>query len=222
MTSDTCAICLTNFTNEEVAIPQTCNHAFCKDCLESWTKKNKSCPIDRKYFYSKSIVPNYKIYKSYMRRLHPSEYIWDIICQKCRIGDNASMRSCLSCKFTFHEKCLDSLNCPPEWKDNDSDGLHVKHEFCKNFNHNWKPTSDDNADMELDSDMGSGTESDGLLSSLDEDEMYSDDQSDEEMSVDELDSHDDSSDGLGISDDDDDDDADDVTAITAARLLFLI
>ena len=39
-----CPICLTNNTNYVTE----CNHNFCKECIQSWAKKNNSCPLCRK------------------------------------------------------------------------------------------------------------------------------------------------------------------------------
>ena len=33
-----CPICLTEFTDQMVGIPKTCNHIFCLECLQEWAK----------------------------------------------------------------------------------------------------------------------------------------------------------------------------------------
>jgi len=50
-----CPICLNNNTNYIT----TCSHHFCKECIQSWTEKNNSCPICRR-----SIILD-KIYGEY-------------------------------------------------------------------------------------------------------------------------------------------------------------
>ena len=33
-----CAICLSKFRNQEVGVPESCNHNFCIDCIVEWSK----------------------------------------------------------------------------------------------------------------------------------------------------------------------------------------
>lgn len=68
-TIEQCAICMENFAQQEVGIPENCEHSFCLACILEWAKvilpfvfcmttynrknfvqKNNSCPIDRKVF----------------------------------------------------------------------------------------------------------------------------------------------------------------------------
>lgn len=45
--SDKCPICLASFRHQEIATPETCNHQFCAECLQEWSKNMNTCPVDR-------------------------------------------------------------------------------------------------------------------------------------------------------------------------------
>lgn len=36
--SEKCPICLRNFTTQEVGTPEACDHSFCVDCLQEWSR----------------------------------------------------------------------------------------------------------------------------------------------------------------------------------------
>lgn len=36
--SEKCPICLRNFTTQEVGTPEACDHSFCADCLQEWSR----------------------------------------------------------------------------------------------------------------------------------------------------------------------------------------
>ena len=35
---DVCAICLSNFSNQNTGTPNVCQHQFCLDCIQEWAK----------------------------------------------------------------------------------------------------------------------------------------------------------------------------------------
>jgi hypothetical protein len=35
---DVCAICLSNFSNQNTGTPNVCKHQFCLDCIQEWAK----------------------------------------------------------------------------------------------------------------------------------------------------------------------------------------
>lgn len=47
-----CGICWDTFEKKhKIAYPEQCeNHSFCFECLKSWARRNRSCPLDRKPF----------------------------------------------------------------------------------------------------------------------------------------------------------------------------
>jgi len=42
-----CSVCLENILNEDKVVTESCNHSFCKSCLETWAFENPTCPLDR-------------------------------------------------------------------------------------------------------------------------------------------------------------------------------
>jgi hypothetical protein len=36
--SEKCPICLLSFTVQEIGTPEACDHSFCVDCLQEWSK----------------------------------------------------------------------------------------------------------------------------------------------------------------------------------------
>jgi hypothetical protein len=36
--SEKCPICLLTFTMQEIGTPEACDHSFCVDCLQEWSK----------------------------------------------------------------------------------------------------------------------------------------------------------------------------------------
>lgn len=48
--SEKCPICLLSFRNQEIATPSSCEHSFCLECIEEWSKNVNNCPVDRKNF----------------------------------------------------------------------------------------------------------------------------------------------------------------------------
>jgi len=44
--SEKCPICLRNFTTQEIGTPEACDHSFCVECLQEWSRVR----ITFKYF----------------------------------------------------------------------------------------------------------------------------------------------------------------------------
>ena len=39
--NDLCPICLGDFEDQMIGIPESCKHIFCADCIEEWTKVSR-------------------------------------------------------------------------------------------------------------------------------------------------------------------------------------
>uniref|UniRef100_S4RH79 PHD and ring finger domains 1 n=1 Tax=Petromyzon marinus TaxID=7757 RepID=S4RH79_PETMA len=133
---DSCPICLNGFRVQAVGIPESCQHAFCLDCLLEWAKNVNSCPVDRKPFKVISAlscfggdvvrtiaVPNRK----------QKAHLWDddggsggadeeeTPCRACGLSDREErMLLCDACDAGFHMECL----VPP------LDSIPVEEWFC--------------------------------------------------------------------------------------------
>ncbi|UJR26601.1 hypothetical protein I4U23_007921 [Adineta vaga] len=129
--TEQCAICMENFTKQEVGIPENCEHTFCLACIIEWAKKNNSCPIDRKIFrrifkkHSFTCPTSYDTMKVQDNRLELQledgflEMIDDdIACRVCGRDDQEDLLLiCDECGNGYHTYCLELPGVPdaPEW-----------------------------------------------------------------------------------------------------------
>ncbi|CAF3722795.1 unnamed protein product [Adineta steineri] len=126
-----CAICMENFTQQEVGIPENCEHSFCLACIVEWAKKNNSCPIDRITFrrifkkHSYTSPKPYDTMKVQDNRLEiqlEDDFLGmiddDISCRVCGRDDQEDLLLiCDECGNGYHTYCLELPGVPetPEW-----------------------------------------------------------------------------------------------------------
>ena len=49
--AQSCPICLKMIKNDiPIGIPEGCHHVFCRPCIQQWSQKQNSCPLDRHIF----------------------------------------------------------------------------------------------------------------------------------------------------------------------------
>lgn len=48
--SEKCPICLLTFKTQDIGSPETCDHTFCVECIQEWSKNVNTCPVDRQEF----------------------------------------------------------------------------------------------------------------------------------------------------------------------------
>lgn len=114
-----CPICLVVFSADEVATPDTCDHFFCVGCLEEWSSKVNTCPLDREEY--KVILARHYPDGELIRRipLPPRILASDLddillpdflICAICLQHDveGAAFRS-FDCDHSYHIQCLTSF-----------------------------------------------------------------------------------------------------------------
>lgn len=100
--SDKCPICLFSFTEQEIGVPDVCEHEFCGLCIEEWSKTVTTCPIDRKIF------EKIKIFKTFEKR----EFLRDIVIQQKKsttaTTNNAEedLTYCEVCNSSDREDCM--------------------------------------------------------------------------------------------------------------------
>jgi PHD and RING finger domain-containing protein 1 len=114
--SEKCPICLIALEAQEVGKPDSCDHLFCMSCLEEWSVKTNTCPVDRQIF-NVILVRNYP-HEEIIRRIlvrprlqehrnreFSARYV--MICVLCgeREGPDR-MISCRGCNFFHHLECL--------------------------------------------------------------------------------------------------------------------
>uniref|UniRef100_A0A915KTT9 PHD and RING finger domain-containing protein 1 n=1 Tax=Romanomermis culicivorax TaxID=13658 RepID=A0A915KTT9_ROMCU len=111
---ETCAICLNNFTNQEIGKPETCDHTFCLDCIIEWSAVTNTCPIDRIQFRSICVKHNLigKILKKVPVKVKHNENdeLLDEDRTFCEICGQANREDrlllCDGCDKGFHLECL--------------------------------------------------------------------------------------------------------------------
>ncbi|GFR80014.1 PHD and RING finger domain-containing protein 1 [Elysia marginata] len=48
---DQCPICLNRLRQQDVGMPECCDHVFCLECIQLWSKNVNTCPVDRQVFH---------------------------------------------------------------------------------------------------------------------------------------------------------------------------
>lgn len=107
-----CPICLASFRNQEVGSPESCEHSFCADCIQEWSKNVNTCPVDRQPFnliyikmhYNGKIVRQVPIETS---QEPVEEFDNPTYCEVCRQSDREDrMLLCDNCDMGYHLECL--------------------------------------------------------------------------------------------------------------------
>jgi hypothetical protein len=114
--SEKCPICLATFTAQEIGTTDTCYHSFCTSCLEEWSAKSNTCPVDRRMFNAILVraCPSGEVIRRIPTRPRgpQSEHNFSleedaIFCAVCGESDRQDrMISCCGCYFCYHLECL--------------------------------------------------------------------------------------------------------------------
>jgi hypothetical protein len=113
--SEKCPICLCEFVTQEVATPGACNHTFCADCLQQWSKKSNICPVDRKAY--DIILARRRLGGKVVWKMHvgpPRELDEDhdiyyfMVCDVC--GNNDPVHTLLLCERCGQGRHLECLS----------------------------------------------------------------------------------------------------------------
>lgn len=117
--AERCPICLRGLRKQEVGVPESCDHTFCKKCIIEWSKSLNTCPYDRKKFNLILVRPNYSDQNTIETidvpepNGDPYEGIQDYLidftsCEICgRSNDEDRLLLCDGCDLAFHLYCLD-------------------------------------------------------------------------------------------------------------------
>ncbi|KAK3923081.1 PHD and RING finger domain-containing protein 1 [Frankliniella fusca] len=113
-TSETCPICLLRFRNQAVGTPESCDHVFCAECLEQWSKNVNTCPVDRQEFtlilvrrrIGGKVVTQIPVQRNEAK---DSDEVEDpTYCEVCGNSDREDrMLLCDGCDLGYHMECLD-------------------------------------------------------------------------------------------------------------------
>lgn len=108
-----CPICLHSFREQEIGVPDVCEHDFCAPCIEEWSNNVQTCPIDRKPFtiirirekYGGAFVREVGIEKP--TEAEPQIELEFTNCEVCQRSDREdSMLLCDGCDAGYHLECL--------------------------------------------------------------------------------------------------------------------
>lgn len=113
--SEKCPICLRSFSTQEIGTPESCDHSFCADCLQEWSRNVNTCPVDRQVFtlilvrrcLEGKVIR--KIPVEPPRRQDEEEVLEDpTYCEVCGECDREDrMLLCDGCDLGYHLECLD-------------------------------------------------------------------------------------------------------------------
>jgi hypothetical protein len=113
--SEKCPICLATFAAQETATTDACDHFFCTGCLEEWSERTNTCPVDRRMFNAILVTacPGGEIIRTIPPRLRGRKNEYDfslrdvIFCEVCGDRDRQDrMISCCGCHVRHHLECL--------------------------------------------------------------------------------------------------------------------
>ncbi|XP_066248476.1 PHD and RING finger domain-containing protein 1 isoform X1 [Euwallacea similis] len=112
--SEKCPICLISFRLQEVGIPENCEHKFCLECIEEWSKNMNTCPVDRKEYNSITVRKclNGKVLREIPiqkpeRQEDPIIIEDPTFCEICGSSeDEDRLLLCDGCDLGFHLYCL--------------------------------------------------------------------------------------------------------------------
>ncbi|XP_050312938.1 PHD and RING finger domain-containing protein 1-like [Anthonomus grandis grandis] len=113
--SDKCPICLLSFKLQEVGVPENCEHTFCLECIQEWSKNMNTCPVDRKEYHCitvKKCINGKYVKKIPIEKPQAQEDPVDIIedltyCEICGTNTNEDrLLLCDGCDLGFHLYCL--------------------------------------------------------------------------------------------------------------------
>ncbi|EDV28729.1 uncharacterized protein TRIADDRAFT_51933 [Trichoplax adhaerens] len=110
---ESCAICLSHFTDQIIAIPNSCQHIFCLPCINEWSKLANTCPIDRVTFQTLRVfrfIHGDKVDEIVIEKMNEDTDESDLdltyceVCNECNREDRLLL--CDGCNKGYHCECL--------------------------------------------------------------------------------------------------------------------
>ncbi|KAL4224737.1 PHD and RING finger domain-containing protein 1 [Mactra antiquata] len=116
-TDDTerCPICLNRFKDQDIGTPESCDHMFCLECIQEWSKNVNTCPSDRLVFklilckhgvddviYKKISVEDKNVMAEEEEANEEPTYCE--VCNECNREDRLLL--CDGCDLGYHLECL--------------------------------------------------------------------------------------------------------------------
>ncbi|XP_072393559.1 uncharacterized protein [Diabrotica undecimpunctata] len=112
--SEKCPICLVSFKAQEIGTPESCDHTFCLECIQEWSKNMNTCPVDRQEY--RLILVRDHLNGKVTRQIpvehtvlsNGIEFVEDLTyCEICgSSGNEDRMLLCDGCDLGYHLYCL--------------------------------------------------------------------------------------------------------------------
>lgn len=109
--SERCPICLNRFLGQTIGSPDSCDHNFCLECLQEWTKNINTCPVDRKLY--NQIISRHELGGNIIEKIpvestNKDDTIDDVTyCEICGLCDREDrLLLCDHCDEGYHCECL--------------------------------------------------------------------------------------------------------------------
>lgn len=111
--TEKCPICLHSFRDQEIGMPNVCEHNYCVPCIDEWSKNVQTCPIDRKPFTTIRVRANLDS-SDCLREIQvradssgPKTDLDITHCEICNLSDREdTMLLCDGCDQGYHMECL--------------------------------------------------------------------------------------------------------------------
>ncbi|KAK3597616.1 hypothetical protein CHS0354_030166 [Potamilus streckersoni] len=114
--AETCPICLNRLRDQDIGMPETCDHTFCLECIQEWAKNVNTCPVDRQVFHL--ILARHpgqdKIFQKFPVEEHnvleeeevaeEDDLTYCEVCNQCDREDKLLL--CDGCDLGYHMDCL--------------------------------------------------------------------------------------------------------------------
>ncbi|KAJ8915230.1 hypothetical protein NQ315_015453 [Exocentrus adspersus] len=112
--SEKCPICLISFKTQEIGTPESCDHMFCLECIQEWSKNMNTCPVDRQEYTLILVRKNItgKVIRQVAIEKPAPQNDVNIVedptfCEICGSSNNEDqMLLCDGCDLGFHLYCL--------------------------------------------------------------------------------------------------------------------
>lgn len=112
--AEKCPICLHTFRDQEIGVPNVCDHSFCAPCIDEWSGNVQTCPIDRQPFTSIRIRSRYSdgvLVREIPVKVKSNELEIEFDVTNCEVCSRAdreeTMLLCDSCNAGYHMECLE-------------------------------------------------------------------------------------------------------------------
>ncbi|KAJ8956760.1 hypothetical protein NQ314_006634 [Rhamnusium bicolor] len=112
--SEKCPICLLSFKSQEIGVPESCDHMFCLECIQEWSKNMNTCPVDRQEYnliFVRKSIDGKVVRQVPIEKPLPQNDVNIVedptFCEICGTSNNEDrMLLCDGCDLGFHLYCL--------------------------------------------------------------------------------------------------------------------